>query len=229
MAISRNNTITVSLFSTLKKKPKVLQSTPCIFTIPTKVDKKLSCISNIYWLFFCTEVLLADSQTYIRIKCVLSRYMCTYMYIYMYYTSLCSQKCKDRTNTVLIELNERPSFTPSNWHWTSINTQFTDHVTAFRRRCLLIIRCLSVYQLVTRMLCCGEHRGWLPSQGYPWRWPRITSQMCTLGWLACKWKTASRGQWSRAWERSYYSYRRHATSNFVLAIPLNSWSGSIVS
>ena len=41
-----------------------------------------------------------------------------------------------------IELNERPSFTPSNWH--SINTQFTDHVTAFRRRCLLIIRCLSI-------------------------------------------------------------------------------------
>ena len=43
-----------------------------------------------------------------------------------------------------IELNERPSFTPSKWHWTSINTQFTDHVTAFRRRCLLIIRCLSI-------------------------------------------------------------------------------------
>ena len=80
------------------------------------------------------------------------------------------------------------------------------------------------------MLCCEAHRaGWLPSRGYPWRWPRITSQMCTHGRLACNWKTDSRGQWSRAWERSYYSYRRHATSNFVLAIPLNSWYGSIVS
>ena len=74
----------------------------------------------------------------------------------------------------------------------------------------------------------GRAQGWLPSRGYPWRWPRITSQMCTHGRLACNWKTDSHGQWSRAWERSYYSYRRHTTSNFVLAIPLNSWYGSIV-
>ena len=125
-----------------------------------------------------------------------------------------------------IELNERPSLTPSNWHWTSINTQFTDHVTAFRRRCLLIIRCLSISWL--HAYSVAESTG-LSSRGYPWRWPRITSQMCTLGRLACNWKTGARGQWSRAWERSYYSYRRHATSNFVLTIPLNSWYGSIVS
>ena len=70
--------------------------------------------------------------------CLKQIYVYIYVYIYIciiYHYALRNAK---------IELNERPSFTPSNWHWTSINTQFTDHVTAFRRRCLLIIRCLSI-------------------------------------------------------------------------------------
>ena len=63
-----------------------------------------------------------------------------YVYIYVYICIIYHYALRNAK----IELNERPSFTPSNWHWTSINTQFTDHVTAFRRRCLLIIRCLSI-------------------------------------------------------------------------------------
>ena len=143
-----------------------------------------------------------------------------YVYIHVYICIIYHYALRNAK----IKLNERPSFTPSNWHWTSINTQFTDHVTAFRRRCLLIIRCPYISWL--HACSVAESTGLAPSRGYPWRWPRITSQMCTLGLATGR---DSRGQWSRAWERSYYSYRRHATSNFVLAIPLNSWYGSIVS
>ena len=63
-----------------------------------------------------------------------------YVYIYVYICIIYHYALRNAK----IKLNERPSFTPSNWHWTSINTQFTDHVTAFRRRCLLIIRCPSI-------------------------------------------------------------------------------------
>ena len=63
-----------------------------------------------------------------------------YVYIYVYICIIYHYALRNAK----IELNERPSFTPSNRHWICINTQFTDHVTAFRRRCLLIIRCLSI-------------------------------------------------------------------------------------
>ena len=124
MAISRNNTITVSLFSTLKRKNKS-------FTINTLQNTHESWYKFILYIKYILTFLLHRGFTSclvnfnIRIKRVLSRYMCTYMYIYiciMYHYALRNAK---------IELNERLSLTPSNWHWTSINTQFTDHVTVF--------------------------------------------------------------------------------------------------
>ena len=179
MAISRNDTITVSLFSTMKrKKMKVLQSTPCIFKIPTKVDKNLSCI---YFKYILTFLLHRGFTSWlvslnIRIKRVLSRYMCTYMYIYMciiYQYALRNAK---------IELNERPSFMPSNWHWTSINTQFTDHVTAFRRRCLLIIRCLSISWL--HACSVAESTGQATLPGLPLALTQDHRCAHSGGWLA---------------------------------------------
>ena len=126
-----------------------------------------------------------------------------------------------------IELNERPSLTPSNWHWTSINTQFTDHVTAFRRRCLLIIRCLSISWLHAYSVAESTGQAILPGLPLALTQDYITDVHTRAAGLQLE--DGARGQWSRAWERSYYSYRRHATSNFVLTIPLNSWYGSIVS
>ena len=182
MAISRNNTITVSLFSTLKRKKRKFYNQHLAFS---KYPRKLIKIYPVYQIYtdysFAPRSWLANFN--ICIKRVLSRYMCTFMYIYMYYISLCSQKCKYRTQWTAF-------ITPSNWHWTSINTQFTDHVTAFRRRCLLMIRCPSISWL--HAYSVAESTGLAPSRGYPWRWPRITSQMCTLGRLACNWEGFSR-------------------------------------
>ena len=141
--------------------------------------------------------------------CLKQIYVCIYVCI-IYHYALRNAK---------IELNERPPFTPSNWHYWSCNCIYT---------AMFADNPMPIYQLVTCMLYCGEHRA-----GYP---PGATlgvdpglHHRCALsgGWLATG--RGSRRQWSRAWERSYYSYRRHATSNFVLAIPLNSWYGSIVS
>ena len=117
---------------------------------------------------------------YFCILCV-SHLKQIYVYIYVYICIIYHYALRNAK----IELNERPSFTPSSWH--SINTQFTDHVTAFRRRCLLIIRCLSISWLHA---CSVAKRTGLA--GYP---PGATlgvdpglHHRCahTGGWLATK-------------------------------------------
>ena len=184
MAISRNNTITVSLFSTLKRKKRKFYNQHLAFS---KYPRKLIKIYPVYQIYtdysFASRFYkLTRKLQYMHQACLKQIYVYIYVYIcIIYHYALRNAK---------IKLNERPSFTPSNWHWTSINTQFTDHVTAFRRRCLLIIRCPSISWL--HACSVAESTGLAPSRGYPWRWPRITSQMCTLGRLACNWERFSR-------------------------------------
>ena len=136
MVISRNNTITVSLFSTLKRKKRKFYNQHLAFSKNPRKLIKMYPVYQIYtdYSFAPRFYQLTRKLQYMHQACLKQIYVYIYVCI-IYHYALTNAK---------IELNERPSFTPSNWHWTSINTQFTDHVTAFRRRCLMIIRYLSI-------------------------------------------------------------------------------------